>query len=87
MSQGPLCPNLSQKVQKQVSQMANRNLPIAMLLGGLSVNLNHLKRMSIDYPMELPNKKRTMLKMSAHPEPLKNRKWRVFAWRVSGKEN
>ena len=43
MSQGPLCPNLSQKVQKEVSQMANRNLPIAMLLGGLSVNLNHLK--------------------------------------------
>ena len=27
MSQGPLCPNLSQKVQKEVSQMANRNLP------------------------------------------------------------
>ena len=26
MSQGPLCPNLSQKVQKEVSQMANRNL-------------------------------------------------------------
>ena len=31
MSQGPLCPNLSQKVQKEVSQMANRNLPCAML--------------------------------------------------------
>ena len=31
MSQGPLCPNLTQKVQKEVSQMANRNLPIAML--------------------------------------------------------
>ena len=43
MSQGPLCPNLSQKVQKEVSQIANRNLPRAMLLGGLSVNLNHLK--------------------------------------------
>ena len=43
MSQGVLCPNLSQKVQKEVSQMANRNLPIAMLSGGLSVNLNHLK--------------------------------------------
>ena len=43
MSQGALCPNLSQKVQKEVSQMANCNLPHAMLLGGLSVNLNHLK--------------------------------------------
>ena len=43
MSQGPLCPNLTQKVQKEVSQMANRNLPHVMLQGGLSVNLNHLK--------------------------------------------
>ena len=44
MSQGPLCPNLSQKVQAEVSQMANRNLSRVILLGGLSVNLNHLKR-------------------------------------------
>ena len=43
MSQGPLCPNLSQKVQKEVFQMANRNLLCVMLQGGLSVNLNHLK--------------------------------------------
>ena len=43
MSQGPLCPNLSQKVQKEVSQKANRNLSPVILLGGLSVNLNHLK--------------------------------------------
>ena len=44
MSQGPLCPNLSQKVQKEVSKMANHNLSPVILLGGLSVNLNHLKR-------------------------------------------
>ena len=37
MSQGPLCPNLTQKVQKEVSQIANRNFPLVMLLGGLSV--------------------------------------------------
>ena len=43
MSQGPLCPNLTKKVQKEVSQMANHNLSHVMLLGGLSVNLNHLK--------------------------------------------
>ena len=43
MSQGPLCPNLTKKVQNEVSQMANRNLSRMMLLGGLSVNLNHLK--------------------------------------------
>ena len=43
MSQGPLCPNLTKKFQKEVSQIANRNSPCVMLLGGLSVNLNHLK--------------------------------------------
>ena len=43
MSQGPLCPNLTKKVQKEVSQMANHNLSCVMLLGGSSVNLNHLK--------------------------------------------
>ena len=43
MSQGPLCPNLTKKFQKEVSQIANRNFPLMMLLGGLSVNLNHLK--------------------------------------------
>ena len=43
MSQGPLCPNLTKEFQKEVSQMANRNFPCPMLIGGLSVNLNHLK--------------------------------------------
>ena len=43
MSQGPLCPNLTKKFQAEVSQMANRNLLHVMLLGGLSINLNHLK--------------------------------------------
>ena len=43
MSQGPLCPNLTQKFQNKVSQMANHNLSPMTLLGGLSVNLNHLK--------------------------------------------
>ena len=38
-----LCPNLTQKVQKEVSQIANRNFSLVILLGGLSVNLNHLK--------------------------------------------
>ena len=35
----PLCPNLTKKFQKEVSQMANRNLSCMMLLGGLSVKL------------------------------------------------
>ena len=54
MSQGPLCPNLSQKVQKEVSQMANCNSPHVMLEGGLSVNLNHLKMN--DYQKDIPRK-------------------------------
>ena len=49
MSQGPLCPNLTQKVQKEVSQIANRNLSPVILLGGLSVNLNHLKSHLAEY--------------------------------------
>ena len=49
MSQGPLCPHLSQKVQKEVSQMVNRNLSPVILLGGLSVNLNHLKTYNFTY--------------------------------------
>ena len=49
MFQGPLCPNLSQKVQKEVYQMANHNFPCTMLQGGLSVNLNHLKSKYSNY--------------------------------------
>ena len=48
MSQGPLCPNLSQKFQAKIFQMANHNLSCVILLGGLSVNLNHLKRARLD---------------------------------------
>ena len=59
MFQGPLCPNLSQKVQKEVSQMANRNLSRMILLGGLNVNLNHLK--TID-PKQADQVKTTILK-------------------------
>ena len=44
MSQGPLCPDLTKKVQKEVSQMANRNFSCAMLLGVLSV-----KKKELDY--------------------------------------
>ena len=57
MSQGPLCPNLSQKVQKEVSQMANRNLSPVILLGGLSVNLNHLKTKENKTKTRVSNKK------------------------------
>ena len=55
MSQGPLCPNLTKKVQKEVSQIASRNLSCVMLLGGLSVNLNHLIIRDNPKPKTLPN--------------------------------
>ena len=47
MSQGPLCPNVTKKVQKEVSQIANHNLSLMILLGGLSLNLNHLKPLTV----------------------------------------
>ena len=53
MSQGPLCPNLTKKVQKKVSQIANRNFPLVILLGGLSVNLNHLKTIDLHMLMSV----------------------------------
>ena len=44
MFQGPLCPNLTKKVQKEVSQMANCNLSCVMLLGGLKYELKPPKK-------------------------------------------
>ena len=44
MCQAVLSPNLTKKFQREVSQIANNRFPCVMLLGGLSVNLNHLKR-------------------------------------------
>ena len=43
MSWGVLCPNLTKEFQWEESQIAKKKLSIAILLGGLSVNLNHLK--------------------------------------------
>ena len=38
MSLGVLSPNLTKKFQWEVSQIAEKRFPIAILLGGLSVN-------------------------------------------------
>ena len=46
MCQAVLSPNLTKKFQWEVSQIADNRFPCVMLLGGLSVNLNHLKRSS-----------------------------------------
>ena len=39
---------MTKKVQKEVSQIANRKLSRATAIGGLSVNLNHLKTLVAD---------------------------------------
>ena len=70
MSQGPLCPNLSQKVQKEVSQMANCNLSPVILLGGLSVNLNHLETRAQIEREELADKIINFTKKEDHPVDL-----------------
>ena len=43
MSQAVLRPNLTKKFQWKVSQIDEKRFPRTTLLGGLSVNLNHLK--------------------------------------------
>ena len=43
MSKAVLCPNLTKKFQKEVSQMADHKLLCTTAIGGLSVNLNHQK--------------------------------------------
>ena len=43
MCQAVLSPNLTKKFQWKVSQIADNRFTFVMLLGGLSVNLNHLK--------------------------------------------
>ena len=46
MSYAVLWPNSTKKFQWEVFQIAEKKLSIAMLLGGSSVNLNHLKMTS-----------------------------------------
>ena len=70
MSQGPLCPNLSQKVHAEVSQMANHNLSRVILLDGLSVNLNHLKTKSEAAREEQFNKLFKIAQQEDHPVEL-----------------
>ena len=54
MSQGPLCPNLTKKVQKEVSQMANRKLSCAMPYRWFKCKLKPPKKGSIGKIQMLP---------------------------------
>ena len=54
MSQGPLCPNLTKKVQKEVSQMANRKLSCAMLYRWFKCKLKPPKKVITTDMCSLP---------------------------------
>lgn len=45
-----------------------------------------LKALSVVPPIPLPNKRQTFLNGTV-AEPLRNLKWKIFAWRVNGKKN
>lgn len=45
-----------------------------------------LQKLSVKPPFLLP-KFNAMTFLGVHPEPLKNKKWKILAWRVSGKRN
>ena len=46
-----------------------------------------LKCLAVSPPFKLPNSKKMMLRLVAKPEPCKNYRWKIYAWRVSGKQN
>ena len=82
MSQGPLCPNLNRKVQKEVSQIANHNLSVVMLLGGLSVNLNHLKtKMLTNDPSQVDKPRAKVISVQSiidTPKQIHLSKWQII---------
>jgi hypothetical protein len=43
-----------------------------------------LQSMSVMTPFRIPNKKQSFMYMGSTPEPLRNRKWAIYAWRISG---
>ena len=43
-----------------------------------------LQRLSISPPVRIPNHPKVMLRRSGVPEPLKNHKWIMYTWRISG---
>ena len=46
---------------------------------------NRLLDILISPPLKLPHSPRCFLRMGACPESLKNRRWTIYAWRVSGR--
>lgn len=49
---------------------------------------HRLKTMSTSPPIKLPHPKQICIPLCpSKPEPLKNRKWRLYAWRICGDQN
>ena len=48
---------------------------------------NQLVKMSIAPPIKLPISDKTVLAIGPTKEPLKNKKWEIYAWRISGRQN
>lgn len=46
---------------------------------------HRLTQMTVALPLRIPNSRQAIRFMGATPEPLRNRKWKIYAWRVSGK--
>lgn len=49
--------------------------------------MSKLKRMAIRPPLRIPNNRRAIQYYGTGAEPLKNRKWQLYAWKISGKDN
>ena len=49
--------------------------------------LHEIKKLVIAPAFRLPNIPQVIIKRSGMPEPLKNQKWKIFAWRVCGKSD
>ena len=46
-----------------------------------------LLSMAVTNPIKLPNSNRTIWRMGPIPEPLKNPRWTIYAWRICGKND
>lgn len=46
--------------------------------------LQTLRRLSVCPPIRLKNNTKTFMTINVLPEPLKNRRWKIYAWRISG---
>lgn len=43
-----------------------------------------LKRLTVDKPLRIPNNRRSFMYMGPQAEPMKNKAWRLCAWRICG---